>query len=634
MMKWLRKYNKQIMGVAASFLLVVWLGGDALQSAARRNTENDVLARTASGPITRGDQQRAEFETELQRLVGFDWRGQWSRIAGAPLEITDWILLNREADRAGIRISVEDVRRLLGQNDQLLRRVQDTAIKKNVTVEQVYEALVGYFKVDRLAGLYQATAALTDQELRVAARDQFDRATINAVKLPAASFTDPQESFTEEQIVSQFEKYKDNRRVPNSQTFGYYREPSVTIQYVKIDPKKVQDLLQVGEQTIKKRALDYWKQNRDKDSRFRRTQEEIDAILSAMPEQKDADGNPLPKPPVPPYHEKFEQVQDVAIEIVKEREAHNEAERLANQLIRKFAEPWFGVPTPRNDYRPAPEMAAHVQHYDDILAQWPPYQRYKDAITVATLGPVTEADLAQDTEMGSAFFAAFTVQGLAEIPAETNDRSMYKSLWETASEFTRDQNGNVYVYRVIKSEKGRPPTGVDEVRDEVIADLRMASAMKRAVEAGQTLADAANDSSLKEAWESNQALADRVTPDEGGYLSDVPVSRNNPFWGRLVPQIGEVDEQFVQTAFRLAKAGEDAPPEVVRLDDLNLAVVIEGKSVSPVYQETYEQQRLRLTSQMSQQRMIEAFRNWLQPEQIRDRNGYKLGDKDADDESA
>ena len=625
MMKWLRKYNKQIMGVAASFLLVVWLGGEALRSAGRRNMDNEVIGRCKWGPITQGDHKLADFESNLQRSVGLNWQANWGRVAGKPLTTVDWILLNREADHQGIHVTQRDVRRVAranGLSDTLIKQV---ALRRDVTPERIYAALASYFKVGRMVALYQSALRITEQGVRVAARDQLERATINAVKLPAASFADPEQTFTDDQIARQYEKYKDSRRVPGSQTFGYYREPRVTIQYVEIDPEKVKALLPGDERSYLKRALEYWKANRDKDPAFRRSQEQIDAVLKNLPEQKDEQGNPLPKPPVPPYFEKFEQAQSAAIDAVKTREAKAQTARLANQLIKRLAQPWFNVAAERNAYKPAPEAVRRPEHYEKTLAQWPEYRQYKDAIRIGILGPVTEAGLADVDDMGAAFYPAFAVEGLTEIPKDTDNRSMYKSLWETSNEPVTARNGKVYVYRVIKSQPGRPPSGLDEVRDEVIEDLRVAAALDRAVQAGQELAQAAAKSSLKEAWEADRELADRVTPDAGGYLPSVNVTRNNPFWGRLVPQIGAVNEEFINTAFRLAADADKADPEVVRQDDLNLAVVIEGQSLAPLYDQMYQQQRAKLAGQLTQQRVLEALRAWLQPDQIRERNGYEPG---------
>jgi len=630
MMKWLRRYNKQIMGVAASFLLIVWLAGDALQSAGQRNVSGEVIGRTAEGPITMADRNTADFETNLQQLAGFNWQAEYGQLAGQALNEIDYIMLKREADRAGIHISLRDAKRIANQAGLTDARVRQVALNQNVTTDRVYAALVGYFKVGRMIALYQTALQTSEQGLRLAARDQLERATINAVKLPAVAFTDPEQTFSEDRIKEQYEKYKDSRSVSGSQTFGYYRQPQVTIQYVEIDPEKVKSLLGGTERAFMKRALEYWKENGQSDPKFRRSQEQIDAIRDAMPVQEDDEGNDLPKPPAKAYFETFEEAQTAAIEIVKSQEAEAESRRLAYQLIQRFAEPWFGVATKPTEYKPVPEGVNSIDHYEEILNGWSLYPRYKDAIRVDLLGPIGESSLAENAEFGGAFLGAFAVEGLTEIPEDTPDRTMYKALWETSTEPIQAANGKFYVYRVIKSEKGRPPSGLDEVRDEVIADLRLAAAMDRAVQAGQELAADAADSSLEEAWNANQELADRVTPDKGGYVSRLSLSRNNPFWGRLVPQIGAVDETFVEIAFRLAADPENQNPEEARLADLNLAVVIEGVSQSPLYQEMYDVQRPRLANQLNQQRMLEAIRTYLQPDQIRERNGYKPGAEDRD----
>ncbi len=65
MMKWFRKHNKQLLAVFASALLVVWLGGSALQRMFERNRFNEALGSAMGQTLTASENGsvRASFKS-------------------------------------------------------------------------------------------------------------------------------------------------------------------------------------------------------------------------------------------------------------------------------------------------------------------------------------------------------------------------------------------------------------------------------------------------------------------------------------------------------------------------------------------------------------------------------------------
>lgn len=631
MMKILRKYNKQFLAVITAFVLVFWLAGDPLQQALMPNPGAEVLGRDLSGPITRNDTTVAEFNTRIQILFGISWEQEWGQPAattGEPLETLDWVLLVREAERNGADVSIAESRRICEQGGMTETQIRQRLAQagQDVTVDTVYAALAEFLKVKRMMSLLQASFGAPEPQLRQIARDRIESSKIQAVTFPAASFADPEESFDEETIKNHFETHKADRPVEGSLTFGYFRDPRVKVQYIHIDPAKIKEALPDDESRDIKQALEYWKRN-PKAPEFKRTPEEVAAITDAMPTATDDQGNPLPKPVPALHHETFEQAKAAAIDAVKKQKAKMDADRIAAELTRLLAAPWFAVDAPPDQYKPAPESVKRLEHYTEVIAQLPGNLQYPDAVTTLVLDLKTERELNEIEGIGAYSGLAFQVEGLVEIPKETKNRAVYKSLWETYSRPLDARENGIYLLRVVEVEEGHVPESLDEVRDLVLEDLRTLSGMERARAAAQQFAESARDLGLKEAWEQNTELADKVTPDKGGFVEPPPFARTHPFFEHYIPQIGKVTEEAIDIAFDLAAQGEESSVEVVDLPDVAAVAVLKGLSRTPLYKEDYASARGQMLNDLARRQFNEILFDWVTRKQIRARNKFELNER-------
>jgi hypothetical protein len=139
---------------------------------------------------------------------------------------------------------------------------------------------------------------------------------------------------------------------------------------------------------------------------------------------------------------------------------------------------------------------------------------------------------------------------------------------------------------------------------------------------------------LFEAYESDAelvALAESAFAAELGYFDPPPFSRtqenqdpvSDAVKGRYVGSgVGTVPRQIVEEMFALAGAVHKT--RVFELPDRATVMVVEWLETEQADGDEFEEKRDTLVQQITMARMSEALRDWLDPEQIRARNGFEL----------
>ena len=647
MMKFFRKYNKHLLAVFMALLLVIWLGGTALEQMVRPDPGKRVLGADVSGAVTFGDRELAESQARLQRTLGLNWEERFRDPTALPneqLTMIDWVLLQREAKRYGIKVTSDRARTILTELGMSEASIRQGAARLDVATRHVYEAAAQYFAVDRMLTMFQSALLVPEPQLRLLARNVLELAAVEVAILPAEVFADPEETFTEAELSELFEKHKNDKSGRGGLNFGYFIEPQVKIEYLKISPAVLRDHLRGSESAHAKQAFAYWKANR-KDARFERSIEEMEALRAAAADatSNGAEATTRPAPVISPFYETFAEARSKAVEAVKDAEAAAEADRIANKIAQTLKEPWFDVQAKDNEYKAAPDQVKNADYYANIVSQLPVNLRHPAGIEVGTVDWISAADLAKDDGIGAASWRlpdggalpvsrlAFNVEGLVEIPEDVRsgtDRQLYLSLWETMTSPLVGPDGTLYLYRVTDAREGRAPTGLDEVADLIAADLRIVHGMERATEAARKFAADVGTAGLKSAWEKDSTLADKITPDEGGYVDLSPFPRDaSEFVGieNYVLGLGIVTDEFIDKSFELAAQGAESAVEVVALPDQAQVVVIKGQDMQLLYEEMYQAQRQRLQQSLIRQRAQEILFNWVNAKHVRERNQWTLG---------
>lgn len=658
MWKYIKKHKEKVLAVTMALLLVTWLGGSALTSLLAPKPGQDLIAHTKYGDIKRIDQQRASNSTNLLLNLGIDWttlnEPNWT---GEPLSIIDWVMLTREARRMGLVVTGRPLDESLKAARISDTWIQDRAVRSNVTPERVKQAIAEYAAIREMINWVAGAAVTNEAEIRVAARDRLERAMIRAVVLNATDFVDEDAPVTEEELQKLFEQYRDSQPVPDSVNFGYFQTARVKVEYVRVDRAAIEEKLRANEAEVLSKAKAFWRENKQ-DPAFRRPPEPLTTQPTTQPSTDtqpatQASTEPATQPTTEPatqpaetaqseFYETFPEARSAAIEAVRKQLANQATERLARWLDQQFGEPWFEAPIGDDHYKIFPARVTHPGYCQDVVSAAPPELAYPDAVQIvvtdwfradeANLVPdigTAQAPLSDD-RVGRLANLAFLIQGLAEIPTEErHDPSLFVSRYQFSSHILRDSEGDFYLFRVTDVEPPHSPKTLDEVRDQVVADLRLKRGFEAARDALEALKQqASEDGSLTQAWDQDDSLKTRLEDPNSHFIGPVPVTRAALGFGtdkRYVSGVGLVSGEFVERCFALGEDGHTEPAlAVLEIPDFARVALVEWEETNHLISAIYFAQHDAIAGQLLQPRLRRMVQDWLDPKQIRIRNGYEV----------
>ena len=630
MMKFFRKYNKQLLALFMALLMIVFIGGSALQGMLTPNL-NFEIAKSNLGSISQLDQRAATNETDLLMSMGQNWQNPLFG-SSDPLTTMDWVLLSREAEKLGIAADDTAIRTSASFN-AMMDQVRIIAHNQKVKPEVVVNAMAKLHAIRQAAMSMAGASAPSEAEVISAARNSMERAKIRAVLLPAEAFVDKNATFSDAEIKAQFDKYRDRERGQGMQ-FGYYRKPGIKVQYIKVDRDAIASKLRVPNE--ERKAKTYYEENREKDPAFRRKPEELAAT---------------PEGPAPPPYVDWEQAKETAITKLRKDYADENVQKIVDWLVTSMAEPWLGVAPAKSGYKPAPAEVADLEYYDRLVKRLPPAQQFEGSVTVHTTDYFTQQDATKVPELGSLSVrsgqslvsrgfgsVAFNNEAIVpEIPrGDKVNASEFLAKYQTAPVTLSDpRNGNAYIFRVVDSRPGGPAESVDQVREQVIADLRLQKGFEAAKARAQSLRACCQASEvLKDAYEADPELAAFRETGEGaktGYFEPPPFSRigQTPAWkGRPADGVfvggglGKLPNETIDAIFALSDAADRLA--VFELPDRAAVMTVEWVETIPAQEEEFAGTRKALATQLSDNRFREFVDEWFDPEKIRARSGFQF----------
>ena len=163
LMKFFRKHNKQLLAIFMAGLMIVFIGGSALQGLMTPKT-NPVVANSKYGPVTLVDQQSANDQTNLLEMMGLDWRRPVPG-GGKPLEAVDWILLRREAHALGAGVSPAAVR-ASATDEAFFDRVNNVAQRLRIKPDVIHAAMADFQSVQQAAMSVAGSTVPSEAEIR------------------------------------------------------------------------------------------------------------------------------------------------------------------------------------------------------------------------------------------------------------------------------------------------------------------------------------------------------------------------------------------------------------------------------------------------------------------------------------
>ncbi|MEE9295691.1 MAG: hypothetical protein V3W34_12115 [Phycisphaerae bacterium] len=642
MMKFFRKHTKKLLSLFMALLLIVWLGGPALQNMFAGSATDTVLANTSNGPIVAIDRQRAAMQTQLLSRLGINWT-QPLGFVGAPTEpvgVLDWVLLTREAQRWGIRAGRFEAERFLTAVGLTPDSIRIFATREDRKIESIHDAVATYLAVQQVANLALASGARSEAHVRLAARDELEKVKVNLVSLGASNFVDPEQTFTDEQVDRHFNEYRD-RKPQGGLRFGYLQPAQVKVQYFKIDVNEVAWNIHVSERTLEARGREYWRRNRGF-SEFLRPEEppcDDDETDQQPQEEKPADTGPE-------YFKSFEEAREIAVDAIRREFAETKIDDVAGWLLEALTDPWHDFPEGDDGYKVPPPEIVSEEHYASVRGRMPDTLRHGQAVTIHSTDYFTAQDvdskaseLARASTHRSGLLGsrnikdlAFQVQGIASLPQDVGASTMEYLAVGQSHPLLLSGRGNRYIFRVIDVKPAGPAATVDEVREQVIADLQLQSGYEEARRLAQQLADSVTSSDgLKNAFESDAELQSTIQlPND--YFSPPPFARRR--WNSAgsadddaqvyVTGVGLVGKSFVARCFEGDLAGEFNKVLVVPIEESATIAVVEWVETIPLREDQYDQERQRIARQLNSTVLANAASEWLNPVRIKDRNGWSV----------
>ena len=374
MMKWLRKHNRMLLMVFMAFLMIVFVGGSALQDLLSPSRGSDVVFKTSLGDINGNDMQIAQNETILLERLGLPW--QRPSFLGEPIEIPDWIMLKREARESGYQPNAAVARAALSDG-QARDLFEAQALRMRVKPEAFYQASASWDMVSKVGNAVARSYRPTEAEIRAQAKAALDKVRITAVLLSGRAFVDREEEFASEALQAHFDKYKALQRGKGQGEYGYFRGHAVKIEYIKIDHDAI--AAEIRSKADQSTALEeqLWREARQHydthigpgDYDYRKPPGQIIGGADREP------GSPVsPTPPESPYFS-WENAKDNAYGFAIEARADQSVERIGAWLIRRLTEPWIDSERGEDLYKKPPpgvSDSGFLQSVVDSIPGCPP----------------------------------------------------------------------------------------------------------------------------------------------------------------------------------------------------------------------------------------------------------------------
>lgn len=439
MFKFLRRYNKLILAIGGGLLMISFLIMDAIprlsQSMAFRGTTSATVGDGESVSALEMDIARREVGM-LEKLTPFGFRLPGLDQVKRP---EHWFLLVREATAAGLVPTPGSVRSLL--NDQTLQTMM--AVSETRNPHEVLDLLAKVQGVSQMLQMYQGSQALSDRRMRSQAERLLHQVNAEFVVLEASA-DQVRDEPSEEALAAQFEKYKDIEPGQGEMGFGYRLPNRVKLEWLVVPADAVREMVRRSDQFDGVAQNLHWRRNPDK---------------------------------VFPPFESGAPVPEVVSNDLLERQTREALERIAKDAMTKLQvsqrlavmDGYLVLPEDWNQRMLSfTQLAEDLQQrhgietprYESTGARW---------ISVDELSELAGVGSATTDRFGP---TPINLGALVSNTKEFGKTGMVAIQEGIAGPPLRGADGSVYLFRVIDTDPARSPTSLDEVREQIVDDLK------------------------------------------------------------------------------------------------------------------------------------------------------------------
>ena len=307
MLKFLRKYNKFILVVFGSLLMVAFLMPQAIQRFGI-NPKGPVVARMQGRKIRQADLDFASRELAALRSIAPHYVAPGG-VFGLRDDATDdahWFLLTNAAQDAGFigevgdgeewiplllqllapQVAFEQFRqqyrdsaaqfwshpafaqerqaRVQGALNQLLADLDilasSAARAGQLTLPELHTALAKARGVVRMLNTYSSIARVSPTRAQITSKQLGDQVIANVLFLPASLLEDDAPAATDVQLEEHFQRFRETRPADGEFGMGYFLPRRVKIEYLKIDHDAIGTAVTLDPIAVRQR----WQRNQDR----------------------------------------------------------------------------------------------------------------------------------------------------------------------------------------------------------------------------------------------------------------------------------------------------------------------------------------------------------------------------------
>ncbi|MCA9312437.1 MAG: hypothetical protein KDA21_14585 [Phycisphaerales bacterium] len=488
MLKFFRKYQKLILVVGGCLLMIVFLLPQLPQMMG--GGRNTVLATMGEVKVRYVDYQRAQQELTILQSIHPALAITVASEPGDDSPDADlWIMRTYEAEKNGLVGGPRDGSTFMDEAAVQMARSQSSympfvqaeyqqlmadgadlsqwnymdSVQRAITQARDfhrdrmlagYDALTARYgseMVDRtlskargimrLFRLYSGTTTMSLPEARLYAATIYDEVIADGAIIPASSVGPQPEDYTSQQVEAHFETYKNVDAADNEFGIGYRMQPSVKVEWLKLERGPIQGEIKVDEIELRKLFIE------NKANYGTQTFEQSRAILESSFRRQEAD-----------------RIMDSVIKSIRTAIHRNEANASASD--------WR--PIPLSDLADIAEQTLEQDYGMNTIRPlvFVSDDLWKDQQDLQTLGGnrggLGSAYLPQGN--GRVTFAelAMNTQELGDVPNPrlgVKERMVYQPI--------QDGVGNIYFFRIIKARPEGPPDSAADVEDQIRRDLAM-----------------------------------------------------------------------------------------------------------------------------------------------------------------
>lgn len=469
MLRFLRRYNKAILMVGGSILMVLFLLPTTATQLAR-NPFAEPIGTLDGRKITLRDRQEADEEVRRVASIMPEVLIFGGVVDPSRPDPDRWMLLTYEAKKAGLVGHVQDGLGFLAEGADYAKfffersqgRAIDPAEVRALYTNRLDQAIatagqeavgIGLAKLRGVMRLLEVTnpyEVLSTRDMLTAGHQLLDVASFGMVVIPAASAGASLPEPTPERVNEHFEKYKSVNPNTDPAGIGYLQPPAMRVEFLRVDQPVISQALTLDPIEVNK----FWRQNQAS------------------------------------YPGEFAAVKDRVENAYRAQQARallEQADKFMKQQIFRSTQalPLVGVyrTLPADWDQKQPSLSALGEALDAELKKRLPAERSFVTVVnddswrtndtlrlVSGLGGAM-VDLG---EIGSGPFNAYamTVRELAGDNQLGVQRGLiYGPLTDTF--------GSHYYFRITAVRPEGPPASIDDVRSQVVADVKMLDGLEK-----------------------------------------------------------------------------------------------------------------------------------------------------------